>query len=599
MSNIRERLLELRVLMREHGLDVYIVPSADEHQNEYLPLRRARREFLSGFTGSAGDLLVGCEEAWLFADGRYHLQAEKQLRGTGITLVKLGTPGARQLPHQVVALARRQEGLKVGVDPMLVSVRFGRSLAKELKHARGSLVDVPGNLVDRIWRNVPSPSKSKLLALSPEWTGRTPSEKVEELRQDLTEAGAESTVVTKLDQIAWLLNLRSADDIPYNPVFESFLIVNQKEVHLFLIGGEERLPKTWQERPKDLLVHEYDTFAKVLQSTRGAVLVDSTALGRSVVGALEQAGCSLVSALSPIEKRKALKNSAERKAQRRANLRASVAKTRALLWLRRELSAGRTVTETGFKDRIESHYAEQEGYFGLSFTTISATGPNGAIVHYGECGERPLEAGDLFLIDSGAHIDGGTTDDTRTVSVGPCEDPEKRRIYSLVLKGLIACSRQRIPQGSAGTALDSLARSSLWNAGLNYDHGTGHGVGAFLNVHEGPFAISERERRAGSTYGLQAHMITSIEPGYYRPGWGGIRLENLYLLEAASEPTNSQKWLRLDPLTFVPFDRSLIDDHLLDASEQEWLRAYHATCLEKLSPLLSEEDRLALADLIG
>ena len=276
-----------------------------------------------------------------------------------------------------------------------------------------------------------------------------------------------------------------------------------------------------------------------------------------------------------------------------------MAKTRALLWLRREVAAGHEITEIGFKDRIESLYAEQDGFSGLSFTTISATGANGAIVHYGECSETPLRTGDLFLIDSGAHIDGGTTDDTRTVSVGPCTDPEKRRIYTLVLKGVIACSRQTIPGGTSGAALDALARSPLWNHGLNYDHGTGHGVGAFLNVHEGPFAICERERRPSSSVGLEPDIVTSIEPGYYRAGWGGIRIENLFIMKPSPVAARDKQWLRLVPLTWIPFDPELIDTALLDADERSWLAEYHAHCIEVLSPLLPESDRDQLAALIG
>jgi len=598
MSPIPERLADLRALMQESDVDLYLVPSADEHQNEYVPVHRARREFLSGFSGSAGDLLVGLDEAWLFADGRYHLQAGEQIADTGITLVKLGAPGAQTLTKLLTDLARSRPGLRLGIDPMVIPTSSGTSLAKVLENDGGELVDIPGNLPDQIWEATFSPSTSTLRALPVTWTGRTAGEKVKELREDLLEAGATSTVVVKLDQIAWLFNLRSSDDIPYNPVFESFLIVDQTRVNLFLVGGEARLPDNWEERPQDLVVREYSAFPAALQGMTGSVLIDRGSTSRGVDSVLREVGCKVVSAPAPLEKRKSRKNPAEQTAQKRANLRASVVKTQALLWLRREVAAGRTVTEISFKDQIESLYAKQDGYSGLSFTTISATGANGAIVHYGDCSEAPLRSGDLFLVDSGAHIAGGTTDDTRTVSVGPCEDPEKRRIYTLVLKGVIACARQMIPEGTAGSALDAHARSALWNDGLNYDHGTGHGVGAFLNVHEGPFAICERDRRPSSRVGLEPDIVTSIEPGYYRAGWGGIRLENLFIMESAHEDAG-KKWMRLASLTWVPFDRELIDNDLLDAHERAWLDDYHAHCIEVLSPLLSETDRDELGALIG
>ena len=293
-------------------------------------------------------------------------------------------------------------------------------------------------------------------------------------------------------------------------------------------------------------------------------------------------------------------NQAEQEAQRRANLRASVAKTRALLWLRREIAAGRTVTEKGFLEEIERLYGEQEGFCGLSFNTIAATGAHGAIIHYGESDDTPLREGDLFLIDSGAHIDGGTTDDTRTVLVGMEPGTEARRLYTLVLKAHIQAARQQLPLRSPGNALDAITRRVLWNAGLNYDHGTGHGVGSFLNVHEGPFSISEGRRRAASgAIGLEPGMITSIEPGYYREEFGGIRIENLYLLQASDVGEEGREFLRLEPLTWIPFDPLLTDRDLLDASDRSWLDAYHEECLRRLAPLLPEEDRRALADLLS
>jgi Xaa-Pro aminopeptidase len=281
----------------------------------------------------------------------------------------------------------------------------------------------------------------------------------------------------------------------------------------------------------------------------------------------------------------------------RANLMASVAKTRALLWLQEQLTAGKAVTEVSFRDRLESIYAELPDYRGLSFNTIAATGVHGAIIHYGACDDTPLLASELFLIDSGIHLGGGTTDDTRTVSTGiPTED--QRRAYTAVLRGHINAARHPIPDGSAGSCLDALARAPLWENGMHYDHGTGHGVGAYLNVHEGPFAIAERERRLHSVHPLRAGMVSSIEPGYYKTGWGGIRIENLYIYESHKLPDSEKEWLRLAPITWIPMDTRLIQWENLTPSERAWLGWYHDECRQRLSSYLSEDEGISLQKLV-
>jgi Xaa-Pro aminopeptidase len=579
--------------MAAEGIDDYVIPSTDEHLNEYLPLWRRRREFLSGFTGSAGDLLVGLKDAWLYADGRYHLQAAQELEGSGISLMKVGLPAARTLPADLEERAKARAGLVVGIDPMIVPLSFAETLPERLAQHDATLREIPRNLVDPLWTDRPEPSTSPLMLLPAEWVGADPAQKIDLIREDVKKAGAEALAVIKLDQIAWLFNLRSRDEVPYNPVFESFLFLERDAVHLFLRGARSRLPAGFWEAVPGLRVHDYEDFPHFLTGVKGRVSIDPSGITQGVASALRSAGCTLIKMPSPIEDRKSVKNAAEQAAQKRANLLASAAKTRALLWLRRSVATGQTVTEEGFRQKIESLYAEQPGFFGLSFNTIAATGPHGAIVHYGECDATPLLPGHLFLIDSGAHISGGTTDDTRTVAVGAPE-PEARRLYTLVLKGHIAAARQTIPEGAAGTALDALARSPLWNETLTYDHGTGHGVGAFLNVHEGPFALSERERKPFAAQPLKEGIISSIEPGCYREGHGGIRLENLYLYVKAGEPKSGRTWLRLEPLTWIPFDPVLIDPSLLDPAERAWLEAYHRECLAKLSPLLSEEEHEAL-----
>jgi Xaa-Pro aminopeptidase len=443
----------------------------------------------------------------------------------------------------------------------------------------------------------PTPQASPLLPVPLAWSGQSTSEKLALLRSDLSRSGAHALVAVKLDQIAWLLNLRSQSDVPFNPVFESFLILEPTACHLFVRDPWTRVPAALRSDLGDVQIHDYDDFARGLSRIQGPVLIDPTGVTAGVVSTLEQQGTKILRALSPIEIRKAVKNPAEQEAMRRANLRASVAKTKALLWLRREHAAGSLVTERRFREVIEAAYREQPEFFDLSFDTIAATGPHGAIIHYGGADETPLEEGHLFLIDSGAHIGGGTTDDTRTVAVGRAS-AEARRIFTLVLKGHINAARQIIPEGIPGTALDALARAPLWNAGLSYDHGTGHGVGAFLNVHEGPFSLSDRERKPHLGQPLREGIVSSIEPGYYRPGFGGVRLENLYLYVKADLAGATRPFLRLEPLSYIPFDPELTEESLLDPPEKAWLAQYHQQCLDKLRPHLKETERYELQALL-
>lgn len=592
MSPIRERIASLRKILRERGLTHYLVPSADEHLNEYLPPWRKRREWITGFTGSAGDALVGLEdeETFLFTDGRYHLQAERELKGTGIRLEKVGAPGALTLSQRLERLAReRGAGLVVGYDPAVLALAVQERLERKLARHGARFEAVAGNLVDILWNDRPEPPVTPLLECPHEWTGGEPAERIALVRERLAESGAEAITVCKLDQIAWLLGLRSFDDVPFNPVFESFLWLDAQTAALFLRSPEKRLPEGFADRVPGLEALPYEEFVRFLERREGlAVCLDPDRTTAAVARAL--AGCTAVRALSPIEQAKACKNPAERERMRHANRMASLAKVRALLWLEREIAAGRTVTERGFADRIEREYASLPGFRALSFATIAATGEHGAVIHYSGADETPLRPGELFLIDSGIHLDGGTTDDTRTVAIG---EPtyEQRRVFTLVLLGHVRAASLRFPEGTCGEQIDALARSPLWRAGLDYDHGTGHGVGAFLNVHEGPFALAQPGRRAGTSHPLAPGMITSIEPGYYEPSLGGVRLENLYLVEEAGEDALGRNTYRFKPLTFVPFDRRLIERSMLDDEARAWIDAYHERVAREIGCWLDPPER--------
>lgn len=594
MKTIPERLSALRGQLAAHELTHYVVPSADEHINEYLPAWRQRREWASGFTGSAGELIVGATDAEtrLFTDGRYHLQAERQLAGSGVGLERVGAKDAKTLSKWLEDRGRELgKDFVVGHDPAVLPIGMAEALEKSVTARGGTWKAVEGNLVDRVRTDAPAPPTTALIECPVEWTGATVDDKVKALRAALGEAEADAIAVVRLDQIAWLLNLRSTDDIPYNPVFESYLYVDSDGVHLFLHRPDARLPAGYADRVSGLRVHEYDRFVPFLAALSGAkVLVDPALTTAGVLASLESNGAvAVVRADSPIETAKAVKNDTELACMRRANLAASVAKTKALAWLDRKIGDGEVVTEASFRDKIEEFYAEIDGFRGLSFNTISSTGPHGAIIHYADADETPLSDGDLFLIDSGIQVDGGTTDDTRTVIVGSSPTEQQRQRYTLVLKAHVRAANQTFPTGTTGGALDAITRSALWADRLDYGHGTGHGVGAFLNVHEGPVSIGSRAGAPAAALPLKPGMITSIEPGYYEASFGGIRIENLYVVEEAGEH-EGRAWLRFAPLTYVPMDRRLIDESLLDASDLAWLLCYHAECRDSLAPFLTDKE---------
>ncbi|HEX9795268.1 MAG TPA: M24 family metallopeptidase [Planctomycetota bacterium] len=596
MSAIPERLAALRERMREHELTHYFVPSADEHLDEYLPPWRQRREWISGFSGSAGDVLVGLEDAWLFTDGRYHIQAAKELAGSGVSLSKVGVPGHLTLIEHLVAAARSgPDGLVLGADPMVVAIAVGRQLEGVIGENDAEGRWVSPNLIDEIWEDAPQPVCTELVPLPAAQAGRTTAEKLADVRAAAAAAGANTVLVVKLDQLAWLLNMRSREDVPYNPVFEGFGCVGADRFDVFLHGGEARMPAAALASVDGLRVHEYEALEAFLEQfgADDRVLLDASGATVGLELQLEQAGAERIFAASPVEHAKSIKNPTEQQNMRRANRLASLAKTRALRWLEQRLDAGDTVSERSFLEEIERGYAVLPEFWGLSFNTISATGSNGAIMHYADAGEVPLRDGELFLIDSGVQVAGGTTDDTRTVAVGAVAE-EQRRLYTHVLQCHIAAASLTFPEGTPGSAVDAVCRQPLWRAGLDYDHGTGHGVGCFLNVHEGPFAISETSRKPYAATPLHEGMVTSIEPGYYREGWGGIRLENLYLLAAAGKGERGGTLLRFEPLTFIPFDARLIDRSMLSPGETEWLDAYHQRVAEELAKEAPAEEVAAL-----
>lgn len=571
------RLTYLRKYLEQERLDVYWVPSTDEHLNEYLPAAKCRREWLSGFTGSVGDLLVSHAHCWLFVDSRYYEQAEKEVDPEAITIRRLGLPGEANLQETVESLAKSGK-LRIGFDPWVVALASFRSLEKRLHRYGVHWIATAKNLVDLVWNQteILGFAQSKIFAVPEQFTGESVARKLARVREILKDHRANLLPITKLDQIAWLFNLRG-QDIPYNPVFFAYALITPEKAYLFTETArlEEETQLSLAERAEFL---PYESFAATLQahlSENATALIDANHMTVGTFQLLEHV--TLIELPSPIEAMKGQKNSTERDQMRLANLKASRAKTLAMKTIGETLAMRQRLSEQDIALCIEKYYAQSEDFVGLSFNTIAALGANASIIHYSTPHPaRFAQESELILLDSGAQFLAGTTDDTRTISTG---QPTSRQIfcYTQVLRAHINCAMQRFPKGTLGSQLDGIARSCLWHAGLNYGHGTGHGVGAFLNVHEGPHGLNAR-----ALCPLEPGMITSIEPGFYKPGWGGIRLENLYLVIEV-EPD----WYAFEPLTYIPFDRQLIDLKHFEEHQLQWLEHYHAQVIEKLSPLLN------------
>ena len=584
-NGTRARLARLREAMRENGVVAYLVPSSDPHQSEYVPEHWARRAWASGFTGSAGDLVVGLEGGGLWTDGRYHLQARQQLRGTGIRLFPVGDGDVPTIEgHLAKALP---EGTAVGVDPAVIGMRRARRIAKTLGPAGIALEPIDDNLVDAVRGPVPGRrARARVVPLPARFAGETSASKLRRVRRAMRERGAGALLVTTLDAIAWLFNVRGSD-VAYNPVVIAYAVVTPDEAVLHVDRGKldsaavAHLKRTARIEP----------YAAIRRTLRGlarrkaSVWIDpettSLMCGRLLHGAKP------VFAPSPIPRMKARKNDVELAGIRAAHRRDGVAMVRFLHWLEGSLPHG-GLTEMSAAARLEGFRSEGEHFQGLSFPTIAGYADHGAIIHYSvdEASDVPLRSGGLFLVDSGAHYLDGTTDITRTLLLGGRPTDAQRDCYTRVLKGHIAIATARFPDGTTGARLDTLARAALWQSGRDYAHGTGHGVGAYLNVHEGPQSISHRS----TAVPLEPGNVQSNEPGYYEPGEFGIRIENL--VEVVKDETVAPRdFLRFETLTLCPIEKRLIDPALLGADERGWLDAYHVRVLETLGPDLESGDR--------
>ena len=576
------RLAALRAELAGRGLDGFVVPLSDEHQGEYVARRSQRLAWLTGFTGSAGMAIVLAERAALFVDGRYTLQAAAQVDGALYEHRHVtDEPADAWLREHLAA------GAALGYDPRLHGTAQRDRLAAPCRATGARLFACEDNPIDALWADQPPAPLGPIAPHPLRFAGAEAGEKREIVAARLAEKGAAAAVLSAPDSIAWLLNVRGAD-VANSPLPHSFAIVHGGGDLDWFVDRRKLLPEVPAHLGNAVHVQAPEAMADVLDELADAgkaVLVDEAATPVWMVDRLTDGGAEVVRGADPCALPKARKNAVELDGIRAAHRRDGAALTRFLAWL--AAAPPGSITELDAVDRLAAMRAGGEHYRGPSFDTISGSGANGAIVHYRVTAEsdRTLEPGTLYLVDSGGQYLDGTTDVTRTVAIGP-PAPEHRDRFTRVLRGHIALATARFPRGTSGAQLDTLARQFLWQAGLDYDHGTGHGVGHYLNVHEGPQRIS----RLGSGAALMPGMIVSNEPGYYKTGAYGIRIENLVAVTEADDTQGAEDgFLGFETLTLAPIDRTLIEPAMLTTDERAWLDAYHARVAETLAPLLADD----------
>ena len=576
-----DRLEALRAALREAGVDGFVLARTDMYGSEYLPAGEERVAWLTGFTGSAARLVVLPETAALFTDGRYTLQVQEE-----VDTARFETPHLIHEPPATWLRAHAPEGVRLGYDPFLHLRGELDRLEKALAVRGGELIPLTPNPIDRLWRERPAPPAAPMVAHPLAHAGESSADKRRRMLEAVAEAGAEGLFVSAADGVAWLLNIRGGD-VPFNPLCLGLALV-LPEARAVLLTDPAKQPAGFAFEDDEIALHPLDERRALYtelarECTR--ILVDPAVTHAGLIDELTTAGVCVVEGKDPVTGAKAKKNNAEVAGARRAQVVDGAAVSRFLA----RLDRGDCADELAAAAALETERAKAPDYLGPSFDTISGAGPNGAIVHYRvtEATNRPLEPGTLYLVDSGGQYPDATTDVTRTVAIGE-PAAEMRRRFTLVLKGHIALAEAVFPEGTAGSQLDAFARRHLWAAGLDYDHGTGHGVGSRLCVHEGPQRIAKR----GGDVKLEAGMILSNEPGNYPSGAYGIRIENLMLVVEKGMPEGGDlTLLGFEVLTLAPIDRRLVDTALLTAEELAWLDAYHARVRARLAPELDDADR--------
>jgi Xaa-Pro aminopeptidase len=577
-SNVAPRVAALRDEMAADGLDAFLIPRADAHRGESLPDSEQRLAHITGFTGSAGMAIIAKEKAALFVDGRYTLQAPAQTDPAVIEVKQ--TPAAKLVDWILENLPR---GVRIGFDPWLHTLGEIRDLKNKL--GASAILVASKNLVERIWKDRPAPPMKKVELLGTNRTGISRKEKIKSVQQALSAAKADATVLTLPESINWLFNIRGRD-VPNTPVVLSFAIV-RKDAKPALFVDPEKLGKN----QRDQLTENVDIFSpanfeqalKDLGKDKKSIWIDPATCPDAVSALLSKSGASLIEKSDPVLLPKAKKNPAELAGMREAHRLDAIAMVKFLRWFDENAPEG-GFSEIDIATALEGFRTEEKSLIDISFDTISGAGPNGAIVHYRvtNATNRTLVPGELMLVDSGGQYLSGTTDITRTLFTGAATEQQKRH-FTLVLKGMIAISTLNFPIKTSGSQIDILARHALWQQGLNYNHGTGHGVGAFLSVHEGPAGIAPRYHVA-----LEQGMILSNEPGFYLEGEYGIRIENLVHVVKSHVATD---FLAFETLTLVPIETRLIAKEMLTDHERDWLNAYHGRVLAEIGPSVQAQDR--------
>jgi Xaa-Pro aminopeptidase len=582
------RVAALRAELKRRGLDGLIVPHADRQQNEYLPASEERLAWLTSFSGSAGVAVVLAERAVLFVDGRYLLQAREQVDPAVFAIEHL-----IERPLETWIEENLTAGSKLGYDPWLHTIAAAEKLAKSTEAAGARLVPVESNPIDAVWSDRPAPPLGPVVLHDVRFAGEDASKKLARVAAEIGKARADALTVSDAHAVAWAFNIRGSD-VTHTPLPLAFALVPKEGRPALYVDGRkltnavrDRLEELAEVREPSALQSDLAALGAAGRTVRLDQATAADALARTITGA----GGKISRGSDPIALMKAIKNAVEIEGARAAHARDGAAVARFLAWFDREAPSG-TLTEIDAVAALESFRRDTGLLKDVSFPTIAGSGPNGAIVHYRvtRASNRRINPGELFLIDSGGQYEDGTTDITRTVSVG-APSTEMRERFTRVLKGHIAIARAVFPDGTTGAQLDSFARQYLWAAGLDFDHGTGHGVGSYLSVHEGPARISKL-----GTSPLRRGMILSNEPGYYRSGAYGIRIENLVLVIAAPSAVGGEKELNaFATLTLAPIDRRLVEHSLLTNEERRWLDDYHARVAAALAPLVDADTRAWLA----
>ncbi len=584
MTTNPNHIKALRTELSNRGLDGFIVPLTDEHMSEYVGSYAERLPWLTGFEGSAGNAAVVGEKAAIFVDGRYTIQVKDQVDASIFEQHHF-----QEYPLLTWVAHNAKPGAKIGYDPELATVAWVKTAMAALQKVGADLVAVDSNPIDAVWAERPQEPMNPVHVLEDKYAGRSAAQKRADIANSLKHEGADAAIISMLDSVAWAFNIRSKD-VKNTPVAHAYAVLRADESATLFINPEKVSNEVRAALGNAVTIEPRSTFYEHLERLGAdgeTVLVDRATNNAKIFSTLKGAGATLMEGEDPCILPKAIKNATEQHGTRNAHIRDGAAITEFLHWLSVEAPKG-TVDELGAVAKLWAFRQQRDLIRDNSFDTISGAGPNGAIVHYrvDESTNRKLEMNSLFLVDSGGQYLDGTTDITRTIAIGT-PTSEMRENFTRVLKGHIALATAKFPKGTPGMALDTLARRPLWDAGLDYDHGTGHGVGSYLAVHEGP----QRIAKGSSDVPLEPGMILSNEPGYYKTGEYGIRIENLVLVHPA-DTDGERELFGFETLTHAPIDRNLVDTRLMSETELAWLNAYHADVRQKISPLV-DGDALA------